>query len=100
MVKLKITSAGLELIPDDHEALQDENTLIDALETNLANGWSTIDPPDIGGLTEATIISDDVSFDDDGMITHLGDVYFDHDYQIRDTLEQLKAGKTVVWRKG
>lgn len=59
-------------------------------ENNTSNQkeYSQVAPEEVRGLTSAPIISD-------------GDnVYGYMDYQIKNFLEELVAGKTIVWQKG
>jgi hypothetical protein len=97
MIDLKKTENGLQLIPDDLEALAEARDITEALETQLCNGWTTVDPSDIGALTDGTIITDDWDLDDDGEMNCPGTVYWDSNYAVTDTLEQLRKGETVVW---
>lgn len=100
MIELQKTDQGLRLVPDDLEALQEAQSLDEALESNLCNGWTRIQPEQIGALTDGFLISDDWDEDDHGKVTRLGSVWWDADYAVTDTLAELKAGRTVIWRSG
>lgn len=100
MIELIETDKGLELRPDDLEALAEARNIIEALESNLANGWETVDPAEIEALTDGTIISQEADRDDHGTLKKIGVVYWDANYAVTDTLDELKAGKTVIWQKG
>lgn len=97
MVELVKTPTHLEIKPTDIEALQEARDIHEALEHHLCNGWRSIEPEEIGALTEATIITDDYQEDDHGNLTQLGSVYWDSDYQVTDALDELRNGKTVRW---
>ena len=97
MIELKKTESGLQLIPDDLEALAEARDIHEALESNLGNGWASIPPEDIGALTDGTIITDDWDMDDDGVMSCPGTVYWDANYAVTDTLAELREGRTVVW---
>lgn len=97
MIELIKTENSLKLVPDDLEALRDAEHLDEALESNLCNGWTRVEPERCGALTDGFIITDDWDDDDLGNLTHLGTVYWDANYQITDTLDRLKKGETVEW---
>lgn len=99
MITLKKTPNSLKLIPnaDRMGDIQECKSIEEALESNLCNGWQTIDPNDIGALTSGTIISDDCEYDDNGNLINAGTVYWDNLYETRDSLEDLKKGHIVIW---
>lgn len=72
-----------------HEALSPESLLWDALEHNLANGWSRVLPEQIGALTDAPIISDEVEYDDHGDVVSVGKIYAYMAYQITSPLLKI-----------
>lgn len=97
MVTFRETDAGLEIIPDDPAELADARTLSDAFDSQLANGWSWIDPAEIGALTGGEIITAEDQRNDAGELVALGRVYWNSEYAIASTLERLQAGETVRW---
>ena len=56
---LTLTDEGRKHIEENPE--RDHETLfLDLIEHHLCNGWDLIRPEEVGALTEATIIADDV----------------------------------------
>ncbi|MGI9061916.1 MAG: hypothetical protein ACR2H5_25460 [Ktedonobacteraceae bacterium] len=41
----------------------------------MGNGWSWVRPEDIGALTDAPILSDDIEYDDHGDVVSVGTVF-------------------------
>lgn len=61
---------------------------LNASNTSNSLEYAQVAPEEVGALTSAPIISD-------------GDnVYGYMDYQVRNFLEELLDGKTVIWQKG
>lgn len=90
--KLHIT-----LLPEAREDVQEiafsqeltaDNKLAEVIEWHIGNGWSFVDPEDIGALTEAPILSDDVDYDDQGK-AKVGVVYWYPEYEVTDPVAQL-----------
>jgi len=54
-----------------------------------SNGWSFVRPEDVGALTDAPIISEDVDTDDQGNVRNVGTVYWYPEYDVRDPVAQL-----------
>ena len=83
------------------EEMRSEHGVNTALETlledHLGNGWELVPPEDIGALTSAPILSDEIERDDDGEITEVGRVYWYPDYQVRDEIEVLRERLVVVF---
>lgn len=61
------------------------------------NGWYVVAPEMIGALTEAPIVSDDVSFDDDGKIDHIGRVWWFPNYMVECPVETLAEKGSVIF---
>ena len=68
------------------------------LEDHLASGWEMVPPEDIGALTAAPIISDEISRDDEGRVTEAGRVYWYPDYQVRDEIEEIRTHLVLVFQ--
>ena len=68
------------------------------LEDHLCNGWEMVPPEDIGALTAAPILSDEIGKDEDGRVTEAGRVYWYPDYQVRDEIEELRAHLKLVFQ--
>jgi hypothetical protein len=60
------------------------------LEDHLCNGWEMVQPEDIGALTSAPILSDEIVRDDNGRVVEAGRVYWYPDYAVRDEIEELR----------
>lgn len=84
-ITIRLNDDGRELVRDREDCGDGYYTVTGyLLEDAFGDGWQEIHPAEIGALTEALIISDDVEYDDYGNITHLGDAYSDiNTYQIR-----------------
>lgn len=96
---LTLTEAGKKYLDDyfDSEnnkfSKSEEHLFLDLMEDFIASSWEHIRPEDIGALTSADIISDDVSRDEKGNIDHIGTVYAYMDYQIKSHVEELYHGR-------
>lgn len=97
MIKIAKKANRIVLVPDDMEALWECESIIDALESNLCNGWRIIRPEEVGALTDGTIITDDWRENDHGDLIHVGMVYWDENYETQSTLETLQRGVSVSW---
>lgn len=95
MLTLVKTETALRIEPDDMEALADCESIVDALENHLCNGWELIAPEEVGALTSGLIITDDCTRDDQGVLLKVGTVYWDSNYQVTDALEELQLGRSV-----
>lgn len=67
------------------------------LEEFFCNGWEWIHPEEIGALTDAPIISYDVTRDEDNNITEIGDVWAYADYMLFNPLEKLFENGSIVF---
>lgn len=96
---LTLTEAGKEYLDDHFDSetrkfsRSDECLFADLMEDYFASSWEHIRPEDIGALTSADIISDDVVRDEEGNIDHIGTVYAYMDYQIKSHIEELYHGR-------
>lgn len=81
------------------EGKSTRDAFFDFMEPFIANGWSFVEPADIGALTAADIISEDTWLDDNGkmQITPGGCVYAHMDYQVEDPVKTWSDGKTVTF---
>ena len=57
-----------------------------------------VPPEDIGALTAAPILSDEIVRDDDGRLTAAGRVYWYPDYAVRDEIEELRPDLVHVFQ--
>ena len=58
-IRLTLTEEGRAFLEEKGEEFSSTATNDELWEHQLCNGWSKIDPKDIGALTEANIYSDD-----------------------------------------
>ena len=68
------------------------------LEDHLASGWDYVAPEDIGALTAAPILSDNVLWDDAGDVAAVERVYWYPDYQIHDEIEELREKLVIMFQ--
>jgi hypothetical protein len=81
----------------DQRGVDADSRLAEVLEHYLANGWEWVQPEEIGALTAAPILSDDVERDDEGKIVKAGKVYWYPQYEVFDPLEQLIQTGSVIF---
>ena len=72
------------------EDIDADSRLAETIEWQLANGWSLVRPEDVGALTEAPIISEEIDDDDQGNVLKVGTVYWYPEYDVRDPVAQLR----------
>ena len=75
--------------------LDADSKLGEMIEWQLGNGWSWVRPEDIGALTDAPILSDDIEYDDHGGVVSVGVVYWYPHYDVSDPVAQLLANGYV-----
>jgi len=85
-------------IREERDAFGIHAALCTLLEDHLSNGWEMVPPEDIGALTAAPILSDEIGRDEDGRVTEARRVYWYPDYQIRDEIEELRAHLKLVFQ--
>ena len=104
-ITLKLTDAGREelegyrvdrLSPYNWNKGTEE-ILLNLLEDWLCNGWEMVPPEDIGALTSAPILSDEVERDDNGEIVKVGAVYWFPDYAVTCELDVLADNGEVFF---
>lgn len=100
---LELTETPRELVITVREgcadALDDCESIEDALEHQLCNGWSRIAPEECGALTDGLIITREDERNDHGELVKLGTVYWNANYQVTDALEELKAKGRVTFTR-
>jgi len=82
---IELTDEGKEEIEDlwsNHPEWNDYDILRELIEHQLCNGWSWLNPEDVGALTEAPILSDGASYDDDGAMEVYGKVWWYPNYMV------------------
>jgi len=85
-------------IREQRDAFGINPALYALLEDHLCNGWEMVPPEDIGALTAAPILSDEIVRDDDGRVTEAGRVYWYPDYAVRDEIEELRSHLMLVFQ--
>ena len=104
-VELRTNERGdLEMIPTS-QALADADhflelptmdALYEILEDWLCNGWEFVLPENIGALTDAPILTDEIIYGDLGTVEYIGNVWWFTNYAIENEVETLlKKGKVV-----
>ena len=69
------------------------------IDDHISNGWQLVSPEDVGAMTDALIITNDIEMDDHGHITHVGDLWsnFNH-HQVIAEVDEFSEGLPVTWR--
>lgn len=92
-LKIILTTEGREYLKENGlDGCPDKNSqqlFLDVIEYQLCNGWEFVRPEEIGALTSANIISDNVERDDHNNIISVDKVYAFMDYQIKLEVEEL-----------
>ena len=99
-LKISLTDDGRHAL-DRFERIRDQSgidaAIRELLEDHLCSGWEEILPEEIGALTSAILLSDDVQRDDDGRITRIGRIYFNPNYQVKDEIRELRERSCVIF---
>lgn len=77
-----------------------DSKLAETIEWQLSNGWSMVRPEDIGALTEAPILSEEVDFDNQGIARNVGTVYWYPQYDVSDPVAKLLENGYVEFVRG
>ena len=85
-------------IQEQKDAFGISAALYALLEDHLCTGWEMVPPEDIGALTAAPILSDEIVRDDEGRVTEAGRVYWYPDYAVRDEIEELRAHLVLIFQ--
>jgi hypothetical protein len=88
----------LATIVEERDAHGIHAALVALLEDHLCNGWEMVPPEDIGALTAAPILSDDILRDEEGRVTEVGRVFWYPDYAVRDEIEELRRDLVLVFQ--
>ena len=97
---LKLTEDGKQELKEAIEGgknVDSDDFFHDLIEYNLGNGWEMIAPKDIGALTSAPILSDEVERDDSVGIQQVGRVYWFPNYAKTSIVDELYHGKEVIF---
>jgi len=102
-LKISLTDDGRHAL-GRFERIRDQSgidaAIRELLEDHLCRGWEEILPEEIGALTSAMLLSDDVQRDDDGRITRIGRIYFNPNYQVMDEIRELRERSCVIFDGG
>ena len=85
-------------IREQRDALGINAALYALLEDHLCGGWEMVPPEDIGALTAAPILSDEMVRDDEGRVTEAGRVYWFPDYQVRDEIDDIRKDLVLLFQ--
>ncbi|NCQ51528.1 hypothetical protein GW796_06460 [archaeon] len=112
-MKFKITeNNNLKIICDDNDKEMLENIKVRCCNDDVSflaelleeTGWQPngqliqINPEDVGALTDSPILSDDVTFDDDGKVTVRGNVWWFPNYMVENFAETLINKGAVIFK--
>jgi len=81
------------------EQWSDEIMFREIIEHQLCNGWTWVQPEDIGALTEAPILSDDVVYNDDGIVEFIDNVWWYPNYMVESLTEKLQENGYLIFTK-
>lgn len=98
---IMLTQDGQEnfaTIQEEKDARGIHAALCALLEDHLCSGWEMVPPEDLGALTSAPILSDEIVRDDEGRIVEAGRVYWYPDYQVRDEIEEIRRDLILVFQ--
>ena len=103
-LKITLTPEGkielTDLISNPHPDQWDFITLQNIVEYQLCNGWAWLEPESVEALTESPILSQDVSYDDNGDIETVGDIFWYPNYQVENLAEKLLENGYLIFSKG
>jgi hypothetical protein len=94
-LELDPTPAGTHRANELRGEMGTDAALGELLEDHLTNGWEFLEPAEIGALTDAPIISQDVLRNEQGDIVLVGRVFWFSNYQVEDPLETFVRDRSV-----
>lgn len=86
-------------------AREPNNDLIQLCEILELTGWAAngrlyqINPEDVAALTDAPMLADDVSYEDDGTVLVPGNVFWYSNYQVSNFFDVLYKEGKVIFQK-
>ncbi len=99
-LKISLNAEGQTQLPV-FDSIRDEHgidfALLQIIEDHLCNGWELIAPEEIGALTSALIVSDEVERDTYGDLIACGMVYWNPQYAVMDEIAQLRQSGYVLF---
>ncbi len=78
-LRITLTSPGaaeLERLLTLHPDWDEADIFLELIDSQLANGWYVVPPEQIRAQTRSLILTDSISYDLSGDITHIGAVYW------------------------
>lgn len=85
-------------IAEVRDAFGIREALYRLLEDRLANGCEMVASEEIGALTDAPILSDEIVRDEAGSIIEAGRAFWFPDYQVLDEIEELRNRGVLLFR--
>ena len=76
-----------------------DTRFMELIDDFLCNGWDWVNSEDIGALTEAPLLTNDIEMDDNGNIIRVGVIYKYEMYQIYDPVEEIFSEDKIVLTK-
>jgi hypothetical protein len=89
---------NFERIGEERDSHGINAALFALLEDHLCNGWEMLPPEDLGALTAAPILSDEIVRDEQGRLVEAGRVYWYPDYAVRDEIEEIRTKSAIVFQ--
>ena len=90
--------ADFTTIEEERDSHGINAALFTLLEDHLCNGWEMVPPEDLGALTAAPILSDEIVRDEQGRLVEAGRVYWYPDYAVRDEIEEIRTKSAIVFQ--
>ena len=90
--------ANFETIEEERNSHGINAALFALLEDHLCNGWEMVPPEDLGALTAAPILSDEIVRGEQGRLVEAGRVYWYPDYAVRDEIEEIRTKSAIVFQ--
>lgn len=100
-LQIVLTDSGraqFETIVEERDANGINAALFALLEDHLCNGWEMVPPEDLGALTAAPILSDEIVRDEQGRLVEAGRVYWYPDYAVRDEIDEIRTKSAIVFQ--
>lgn len=103
--KLIITLSSEKVFEEELRAIaakeiDADSKLAEVMEWQLGNGWELVPPEEVGSLTSAPILSEDVERDSQGNVTSVGKIYWYPQYERFDPVEQLLKEGSITFVRG
>ncbi len=99
-LQITLTSQGtaeLERLLTQHPDWDEADVFLELIDSQLANGWYIVPPEQIRAQTLSLILTDSVTYDLGGEITHIGAVYWYPAYEHETYATTLfKNGQLVL----